>query len=355
MPRLRLPYVRQYTDRHGKVRTYFKRPTSANYPLPGTPGSREFREAYEVAFEATRPANEPRVAKRSQKLTGSLGCLIAEYYLSAQFLNLRPITRGTYRNEMERLRAAHGDKPVKLLDRKGVLKLIGERAGKPGAANQLLKMLKVLMGFAILTEVRKDDPTAKIKKLKVEGDGFLAWSEADIERFEDRHPVGSKARLALALLLYTAQRRGDVIRITPRDIRSGVLSLVQSKTGTPLEVPIHPELAATIAASTTGLQAILTTQGGKPFSPAGFGNWFRDRCTEAGLPKGYNAHGLRKAACRRLAEAGCSTKQIMAISGHKDLSEVERYTKAAEQARLGRQAMAMLPGVATHPGKAVSN
>jgi integrase len=84
------------------------------------------------------------------------------------------------------------------------------------------------------------------------------------------------------------------------------------------------------------------TAAGKPFSPAGFGNWFGDCCRAAGLPLGFNAHGLRKAAARRLAEAGYTSKQIMAITGHRSLAEVERYTKAAEQVVLARQAISRL-------------
>lgn len=344
MARLRLKYVRQYVDHTGKIRIYFKRPRSANIALPGLPGSREFREAYEAALEATRPASEPRPQRSGKPQAGTLDALIADYYRSALFVNLKPITKSTYRNEMERLRREHGDKPVKQLDRRGVMKLMSDRADRPGAANQVLKMIRILIGFAIMTEIRTDDPTLKIKKMKIAGDGFIAWREEDIEAFEAAHPVGSKARLALALLVYTAQRRGDVIRIAPRHIRHGVISFVQSKTDTALEIPIHPDLAEIISASTVGLHSILTTNYGQPFTPAGFGNWFRDRCKEAGLPKGYNAHGLRKASLRRLAEAGCTTKQIMAISGHKDMEEVEKYVRAAEQKLLARQAVAMMPG-----------
>ena len=61
--------------------------------------------------------------------------------------------------------------------------------------------------------------------------------------------------------------------------------------------------------------------------------------SEAGLPQRCKPHGLRKAAARRLAEAGCSASEIMAITGHKTLAEVERYTRAAEQERLARQAI----------------
>src|SRR5262249_11148250 len=82
----------------------------------------------------------------------------------------------------------------------------------------------------------------------------------------------------------------------------------------------------------------LVTERGAPFTSAGFGNWFRERCNEAGLSQ-CSAHGLRKAAATRLANAGCSTDQIKAITGHKSLSEVARYTRAADQQRLARQAM----------------
>ena len=82
----------------------------------------------------------------------------------------------------------------------------------------------------------------------------------------------------------------------------------------------------------------LVTASGKPFSPAGFTNWFRDMCKEAGL-QGFSAHGLRKAGCRRLAEAGCSAHEIAAWSGHRTLSEIAEYTRSVEQAAMARQAM----------------
>jgi integrase len=78
------------------------------------------------------------------------------------------------------------------------------------------------------------------------------------------------------------------------------------------------------------------TEKGAPFTPAGFGNWFRDQCNAAGLRQ-CSAHGLRKAAAR-LANAGCSSDQIKAITGHRSLAEVAHYTRAADQRRLARQA-----------------
>jgi len=88
----------------------------------------------------------------------------------------------------------------------------------------------------------------------------------------------------------------------------------------------------------------LTTSAGKPYEPRAFSNWFGAKYREAGLPLGLSAHGLRKAMCRRLAEAGCSAHQIKAISGHASLKEVERYTKAVDQKRMAGDTMRAITG-----------
>jgi integrase len=179
-------------------------------------------------------------------------------------------------------------------------------------------------------------------RIKNRSDGFHTWDEGEIAAFEKHHPIGSKARLALALLLYTAQRRSDVVRMGRQHIRDGVVHVRQQKTGTMLAVPLHPALAAIIEATPSKHLTFLTTSFGKPFTAPGFGNWFRERCNEAGLPRHCAAHGLRKAACRRLAEAGCSANVIASISGHTTLTEVARYTKAADQQRMARDGMAAI-------------
>ncbi len=135
-------------------------------------------------------------------------------------------------------------------------------------------------------------------------------------------------------------------------VRGGLISVKQQKTGTALWIPIHRDLQTILDASPAANLTFLVTAGGKPFSAAGFGNWFGDCCREAGMSVGFNAHGLRKAAARRLAEAGCTSKQIMAITGHRSLAEVERYTLAAEQVLLARQAIGR---IGTNSEQQVSN
>lgn len=339
----RLKYLNRYTDRHGNTRIYFRRPGSPQEALPGEEGSPEFMAAYLAALNASNryeaaliAAPPPRPAAPD---SGTINDLVARYYRSANFKTLAPLTQSTYRNEIEKFRAKHGDKPVAMLDRRGVKALINAKADRPGAANKLLRTLRMLMRFAVEEDMRADDPTALVKRLRVPGDGFVAWGEREIAAFEARHEDGTKARLAFSLLLYTAQRRGDVVRLGRKNLANGRVCLTQRKTGTYLEIPVHPTLGRAILSAPVGPETFLVTEYGQPFADAGFGNWFADRCREAGLGIGYNAHGLRKAAARRLAEAGCSTLEIMSITGHKNIAEVERYTRAASQIRMAGAAM----------------
>jgi integrase len=192
------------------------------------------------------------------------------------------------------------------------------------------------MRWCVAQGLIKTDPTVGIRMPRRKTDGFHTWSEDEIAQFEAHHPIGSKPRLAFA----SAQRRGDVIRMGRQHIRDGILHVKQQKTGAELAIPVHPDLREILEATPSEHLTFIVSALGKPFHPGAFSNWFRDQCDAAGLPKGCSAHGLRKAACRRLAEAGCTVHQIAAISGHVTLEEVQRYTKAADQARLARSAMA---------------
>jgi integrase len=328
-------YVQGFTDRHGKPRYYLRRPGHKTVPLPGLPWSPSFMAAYQAAMEEA-----PRVEVGANRTKpGTVAASVVSYFNSWAFRNLADETRRTRKNILERFREQHGDKRVALLQPEHVKSMLAAKAGTPQAANNFLKTVRALMQHCILAGMRADDPTHGIRGAKIKTEGYRTWSEHDIEAFEAAHPIGSRARLALALLLYTAQRRSDVVRMGRQHVRNGTLSVRQQKTGRSLEIPVHPALQAILDATPSDHLTFLTTQAGKPFSPAGFTNWFRDRCNEAGLPRGTSAHGLRKAACRRLAEAGCSANLIAAVSGHKSLREVQRYTEAADQARMARSAM----------------
>ena len=324
-------FVQAFIDRNGKPRFYFRRGGFKSVPLPGLPWSPQFMEVYEAAL-----SGQPLQIGTSRTKPGTVSAAIIGYYYDQSFLALAPSTQRPLRGILERFRAEHGDKHIALLQRQHILTLL--RSKKRFAARHWLMAIRALMKYAVEIGLREDNPAAGVKLPNLKTDGYHSWTDAEIDQFEACHGPGTRARLALSLLLYTGQRRGDVIRIGRQHIRDGVVHVRQQKTGIELAIPIHHTLAAIITETTTDHLTLLTTQTGKPFSAAGFGNWFRDRCNEAGLAH-CSAHGLRKAAARRLAEAGCTMHEIAAITGHASLSEIQRYTKAADQKRLALSAM----------------
>jgi len=340
MARIDLPHVNGIIGRDGRVRYYFRKRGRTNVRLPGTPGSAEFMEAYRAAIGKVQPV----LIGASRAKTGTVAATVGMYLASTGFANLADETRRTRRNVLERFREQYGDLPVALIEQRHVQIMVDAKVGTPSAARNLLNMLRALMQFAIKAKIRKDDPTVGVTRAKIETDGYITWEEHHIATFEAHHPIGSRARLALALLLGTGQRRSDVVTMGRQDVRGDKIRVKQSKTGKALMIPMGDELRAAIEATPADHLTFLTTARGRPFTAAGFTNWFRDMCDAAGLPKGLSAHGLRKAMCRRLAEAGCSANEIAAISGHKTLREVQRYTEAVDQERMARAAIRRLGG-----------
>jgi integrase len=332
-----LQYVDRFIDRHGRARYYFRRARGfKRVPLKGLPGSREFLESYAAACDG-RSKIEIGI---DRTLPGTINAAIVAYYRSDAFTRNRPITQATDRNILEAFRKAHGDKRIAKLERRHVLAMLDEKAGKPAARRNLLRVLRTLLALAVERGMCPTNPALGIKLKAPSTDGYHSWSEEELRRYEEHYPVGTKARLAVALLLFTAQRRADVVRLGPGNLRNGRLVFEQSKTGRPMNIPVAPPLAEVIAAtSVIGATTFLVTEQGRQFTAAGFGNRFREWCNEAGLEH-CSAHGLRKAFLRRMAEAGCSEDFIASISGHKDMREIRTYVAAANRAQMADEGMA---------------
>ncbi|TPI58661.1 hypothetical protein FJ417_18740 [Mesorhizobium sp. B3-1-7] len=334
----RLPkYVSEFRDRHGKMRVRFRRKGQPEYYFKAVPWTPAFMQEYQSCLQKTVV---PVVVGASLVAAGTMSALIVAFYGSPDFKKLASSTRKQYRHVIERFRNKHGDKRVAAIERKHLKAIMGTMHETPAAADNLLDRIKQLMAFAVDIGMRKDNPALGMKGFNKHTDGWHTWTEAEIEQFEDRHPVGSKARLALTLLLFTTQRRSDVVRMGWQHVSQDGIAVGQQKTHARLVIPIHPSLAKVLEKTPREHLTFLMTAHGKPFTSNGFGNWFRDRCNGAGLPQ-CSAHGLRKAASRRLAEEGKTNQQIKAITGHKTDNEVARYTAAADQKRLARQAFGM--------------
>ncbi|MBB6254960.1 tyrosine-type recombinase/integrase [Nitrospirillum iridis] len=345
---IKLRYLVEDMDRHGNVRLYVRRKGHPKVRLAETPGTPAFLEEYRAALAAgtvgdrsAQATRQPR-GKKGGPPQGTLGWLCQQYFACDEFQSLHPSTRGVRRNILNALCKRAGDLPVASMQAEHIRQARNEKATTPHAANNLVKTLRQMFAVAVDKGWVVHNPAKDIAKLKTTGDGHHSWAPEEIQRFEAHHPVGTRARLAMALLLYTGQRRSDVVRMGPQHVRDGWLTITQAKNATrhpvTVSIPILPALQQVLDASETGHLAYLITKDGKPYSVAGFGNTFRDWCNEAGLSH-CSAHGLRKATAARLAELGASEHEIMSITGHKTLQEVARYTRAARQKVLAKRAM----------------
>jgi integrase len=333
-----LRYVQSFEDRHGKIRHYFRRPGWPRVPLKGEIGSAEFEETYSAALR-----REPIEIGSTKVVKDSIRDLANKYYGSGSFKSMSKESQRQRRSYIERFCTRkdkttgqpYGDKSATTLQAEHIRKILDEMSDKPESANGLRKALRAMFGHAVKTGLRKDNPTATVERVAVKSDGHHSWTDAEIVAFEAKHAIGTRARLAMALLLYSGQRRGDVLAMGPHSLVNGSIRVKQEKTGAELVIPLHPTLRDVLDKSPLADKTWLGMTG------AAFNNWFRDACDAAGL-RHCSAHGLRKAAARRLAEAGCSVHEIASVTGHTTLKEVARHTRAVDQGRLASAAKARI-------------
>ena len=291
-------YVHRDVDRHGNVRLYFQRKGGPKIRLREEPGSEAFSKAYHALLSPTSTARAVPAegATPHQPTAGTYRWLCVEYFKSAAFRRLEKSTQVTRRRVLEHtcLEPVHaGAKetfaafPLWRLTTRALRILRDRKADLPGAASDRVKAIRAAFKWACEEDLIDTNPALALAKLPLTGGGFHSWTTEEVARFEARHALGSKARLALALLLWTGVRRSDLVGLGRQHARAGWLEFTQAKNRNRrpvrIEIPILPQLQEVLEASPTGDLTYLVTEAGRPFSVAGFGNWFRARCNEAGL------------------------------------------------------------------------
>lgn len=326
--------VREKT-RHGKVVWYFRRGHEKRIRLPDEYGSAEFETVYEAAlYGLPIPTITATRAKH-----GTLKWLVDEYRDSAEWNEFRPTTQSTKTAILNRVLKTAGDSLVKDITPDTIRQGRDRRAKTPDAANRFIKTLSPLFKFAVERQYMSANPCTGVAKLKVKDTGgFKTWPAEDILAFENTHPIGTKARLAFDLLRYTGLRRSDMVLLGRQHVKNGIVRMRTQKTSTQLGLVIIPVLQRTISATRDiGDLTYLVTEYGRPFTAAGFGNWFRERCNEAGVTGA--AHGIRKFAANTLVEADVKPAELMAIFGWRSLKQADDYIKEVNRLKLASAAM----------------
>jgi integrase len=342
MIKVRIKFVVEDVDRHGNVRLYFRRAGNAKVRLPNPMGSDQFWLVYREAL-AGKAIN--KVLPWAKPSEDSFRFLSESYYRSAEFKLLSERTRMVRRRVLDQFCEKYGARPYGLLEPKHIRSLRDAMVDRPEAANQLVKLLRQVLSFAVANDLIKHNVAKEVPYIHTGSTGFHAWTIDEVRKFESKHPIGTMARLALALLLYTGQRRADVVSFGVQHVRKDEIQFTQRKgrnrNPVALTIPVLKVLQEVINSTKTGQMIFLATQFGKSFTSNGFGNRFRKWCDQAGLTH-CTAHGLRKAGATIAAENGATEHQLMAIFGWKTLKQVQHYTATARQKKLAASGMHLL-------------
>lgn len=330
------PHVHEYTNRHGTVVFYYRRAGGKKFRIKIEPGVLPWSPTFMAAYEQAKIEAAPLVHGAKRLVAGTVAAALVSYYQSPAFKALAEGTQKSRRNILEKFRKDHGDKPVSLMHSTALQNIINKKTA--AAQKNFKKALRGFIDHAIALKMIKVDPLASLVFLKAKkSNGFHTWSEDEVAQFKAKHAPGTKPRLAMELLLNTGHARADVVRMGRQHVKSGTLSMCRKKTGVAFDIPLLPELVKELELHSADQLFYLTTEYGKPFTAAGFGNWFRDRCDEAGLPQ-CSAHGLRKAAAVRHALKGATAPMLMAWFGWKTIGEAQRYIEEANRIKLAEMA-----------------
>jgi integrase len=346
----------KYVQRAGVGRYCYARfPNCDRVRLRGVEGSPEFLRDYEqarIAAENKRGAPAPALTvpttpTRVAFLPGSLSWVATQYLESRTFRDLAEETKTVYRRQIDKLRTDMGAGLIADLRRSHVTQYSAAIAKKHGNAtgDAMIRKISILWQFALgLKQANIDDdatnPTKNVKLQYRVKKPHAPWPEEIQRRFLEGAP--DYAKLAFYLMLYTAQRRGDVVAMKWSDYDSATkrILVVQEKTGNSVPLRAHARLAELLAQTPRVSDRICTNYFKKPYSKGGLTHLIVARLREVGVdPNQYTLHGLRKTAGVKLAEAGATVDQIMKVLGHSSPAQALWYTREASKQKLIDDAM----------------
>lgn len=347
MPRPRPPYLHFYRTQHGRGVWYVRRPGCKKIRIHAEFGTPEFEKEYQNAVLGESE-------KRDKAKTGTLRWLWLRYQDSTAWRGLSRATQKQRENIMSHVLKVSGDWSAASIRRADIAATRDAKSETPSQARNYLDLMRGLFRWAAEVGHVKVDPTLGVKNPpKVAGPGFEVWTESDVAKYRKKWPLGTRERVWLDVLLYTGMRRGDAVRIGPANVSGGAIHTSTEKSGKKIELTlgILPALAATLKAGPTG-ETFIVGKLGDPLTKESFGNFFREACLAAGVDK--SAHGLRKLAATRAAEAGASERELEALFGWRGGAMASLYTRAADRSKMALRAIGKLagPGVSIGPPSA---
>jgi integrase len=264
-----------------------------------------------------------------------------KYINSTEWDNLSARSRYIYNNGIASLKPLM-DEHVKSITRRDVLDFRDSLHHMPGKCRVALMALNNIFRYLLDRGEVNFNPAVKVNGLPP-SKPIARWEEWEIDKFLETAPA--YLRSAMLLALYTGQRLSDLVRMRWEEYDGTTIKVKQQKTGKELLLPVHPRLKADLDAREVEAQNaanwrpfILWGAFGHPLTAGALASGILRHARKIGL-KGRTIHGVRKACASILAESGCSPSEIMAITGHTSLKEVQRYTLEANQLTMAKEAL----------------
>lgn len=360
------PGITLFVDHRGTTRWRYRSKTIRGKLMPGNPGDEEFEKEHKLLVEG-EPKKAEVVELPDAALPQTFRSAWKAITSTQDWADLDPATKSKQsRNAKEFLdlpivpgkEGTWGDVPVADMDdddlEKIKLRLSVDSKGKPTPSKpwHVKVVLKKIFFYARKRKWRQDDPTdlVKWKRGGAKNGGYVGWKPWPWElrqQFEARHPIGSAARTCYALALFIGNRRGDVARLRWSDLKLVpfedewiyVFDYIQNKKVQNDDDmrqirPLSRMLSEALEPLPRDKEFVLLNGYGVPFSEKSLTGMMAHWTHQAGMPKGYTLHGLRKSYGGDLAEAGASEMQQKDMLGHTTLDEVVNYAKGASKLRL---------------------
>ncbi|MGY4411953.1 site-specific recombinase XerD [Bradyrhizobium sp. LB7.1] len=349
MIKTRLKYCVFDPDPNGNPRYYIRKPGRPKIrirePFEGVDGNitAEFMKAY---FDALAQLDGVKTAPKLPR-EKTFYWLVDQYTRSAEFARYDDLTtQPDKRGVLNRFCETAGELPYASYRQEDVERSRDKRSSTPGAADKLVKYLRVMFTWAIRKKYVQQNPAVGVEKINSDSAGWHTWTPAEVDIYREQHKIGTKARLALELMLNVGARISDAARIGRQHETEGGLKFVawknrNKKSRQTIECPITRDLAAALAATDTGDLTYLVNDLGRAFTINGLGNKMRDWCDAAGLPQ-CSSHGLRKAAAVIMAESGVTAPEMCAVFGWSKLETAEIYIREAQKRKMAANAFTRL-------------
>lgn len=362
MPR-RLPlYCIEEVDRHGNVRTYFRR-NGKRVRIRHLPYTPEFMKIYQELIGGTYKSPENNRYKKSTPNTWRWLC--EQYYDYEEFKSLDASTQQARRLILEQIchepvkegkDKLFADLPLCSMNLNHLEVLRDRKRHVPFAANNRIKSLRRVLHFGFKKKHIAINFSRDLERIKKTTEGHKPWPIEWVRQFEKRHPEGSQARRTLAIFLNTGVRVSDAVRIGRQNEKKVInretrqlekwlkFTSFKNRNNNPMtvEIPILPSLQKELDLAPEGHMLYLETAWGKPYKVKGFSNKFKRWCKQAELPSNATCHGLRKTAAESCAERGATENQMMAIFGWTKSETAQIYLRKARRHKMAGAAMHLI-------------